>query len=62
MRIYNSFLAKGALLLSATVLSFGAAELLVVGPPTDTFGYGVCHSVMFQHRWEMVPGNLRPEG
>jgi hypothetical protein len=25
----------------------------IVGPPTDAFGYGVCHSVGFQHDWEL---------
>ena len=33
-----------------------AAQIQIVGPPTDTFGYGVCHSVSFRHRWELMKG------
>jgi homopolymeric O-antigen transport system ATP-binding protein len=25
----------------------------IVGPPVDTFGYGVCHTVKFEHEWEL---------
>jgi lipopolysaccharide transport system ATP-binding protein len=30
-----------------------AATFKVVGPPTDGFGYGVCHAVAFEHDWEL---------
>jgi lipopolysaccharide transport system ATP-binding protein len=26
----------------------------VVAPPVDTFGYGVCHAVRFEHDWELT--------
>ena len=26
----------------------------VVGPPVDTFGYGVCHTVLFDHEWALA--------
>lgn len=38
-----------------------AAQIQIIGPATDTFGYGVCHSVSFRHRWELVSSRLRPE-
>jgi lipopolysaccharide transport system ATP-binding protein len=31
-----------------------AASFKIVGPPVDTFGYGVCHTVCFQHDWELI--------
>jgi lipopolysaccharide transport system ATP-binding protein len=30
-----------------------AVHVTIIGPPTDTFGYGVCHSVSFNHRWDV---------
>jgi hypothetical protein len=26
----------------------------IVAPAVDTFGYGVCHTVNFEHEWELV--------
>jgi len=31
-----------------------AASFKVTGPPVDTFGYGVCHSILFKHDWKMI--------
>jgi lipopolysaccharide transport system ATP-binding protein len=31
-----------------------AASFKVIGPPVDTFGYGVCHTVLFKHDWKMI--------
>lgn len=31
-----------------------AATFKIIGPAVDTFGYGVCHAVNFEHEWEMV--------
>ena len=31
-----------------------AALFKIVGPPVDTFGYGVCHNVLFRHNWALV--------
>jgi lipopolysaccharide transport system ATP-binding protein len=31
-----------------------AASFKIIGPPVDTFGYGVCHTVQFEHDWEMA--------
>ena len=30
-----------------------AATFKIVGPPTNAFGYGVCHSVGFEHDWAL---------
>jgi lipopolysaccharide transport system ATP-binding protein len=30
-----------------------AATFKIVGPPTDGFGYGVCHAVAFEHDWTL---------
>jgi lipopolysaccharide transport system ATP-binding protein len=30
-----------------------AASFKIVGPAVDTFGYGVCHTVRFEHDWEL---------
>ena len=29
-----------------------AAVFRIIGPPVDTFGYGLCHSVRFEHDWD----------
>lgn len=29
-------------------------QFKVVGPPVDTFGYGVCHTVLFDHEWALA--------
>jgi len=34
-----------------------AASFKIVGPPVDTFGYGVCHTVCFEHDWELIEGS-----
>jgi hypothetical protein len=31
-----------------------AATFKIVAPAVDTFGYGVCHAVNFEHEWELV--------
>lgn len=31
-----------------------AASFRIVGPAVNTFGYGVCHTVNFEHGWEQV--------
>lgn len=31
-----------------------AATFKIIGPAVDTFGYGVCHAVNFEHEWERV--------
>lgn len=31
-----------------------AASFKIVGPPVDAFGYGVCHTIHFDHHWEMA--------
>jgi lipopolysaccharide transport system ATP-binding protein len=31
-----------------------AASFKIVAPAVDTFGYGVCHAVNFDHEWELV--------
>jgi len=31
-----------------------AATFKIVAPGVDTFGYGVCHTVNFEHDWELV--------
>jgi len=31
-----------------------AATFKIIGPSVDTFGYGVCHTVNFEHEWERV--------
>jgi len=31
-----------------------AATFKIVAPAVDTFGYGVCHTVNFEHEWELV--------
>jgi lipopolysaccharide transport system ATP-binding protein len=31
-----------------------AASFKVTSPPVDTFGYGVCHTVLFKHDWKMI--------
>ena len=31
-----------------------AATFKIIGPAVDTFGYGVCHTVNFEHDWERV--------
>ncbi len=31
-----------------------AASFRIVAPAVDTFGYGVCHSVSFEHDWKMI--------
>ena len=31
-----------------------AATFKITAPPVDTFGYGVCHAVNFDHDWELV--------
>jgi hypothetical protein len=36
-----------------------AATFKIVGPAVDTFGYGVCHTVSFEHDWELA--NLHTE-
>jgi hypothetical protein len=33
-----------------------AASFKIVGPPVDTFGYGVCHPVSFEHDWQLIEG------
>jgi hypothetical protein len=34
-----------------------AACFKIVGPPVDTFGYGECHTIRFQHDWDLVGRN-----
>jgi len=31
-----------------------AATFKIIAPAVDTFGYGVCHAVNFEHDWELV--------
>jgi len=31
-----------------------AATFSIVAPAVDTFGYGVCHAINFEHAWELV--------
>jgi len=31
-----------------------AALFKIVGPPVDAFGYGVCHTIHFDHKWEIA--------
>ncbi len=31
-----------------------STQFKVVGPPVDTFGYGVCHTVLFDHEWALA--------
>lgn len=31
-----------------------AATFKIVAPAVDTFGYGVCHTVNFEHEWQLV--------
>jgi lipopolysaccharide transport system ATP-binding protein len=35
-----------------------AASFKVTSPPVDTFGYGVCHTVMFKHDWKMIDTDI----
>jgi hypothetical protein len=39
-----------------------AATFKIVGPEVDTFGYGVCHAVNFEHEWERVNLEFESEG
>jgi len=36
-----------------------AASFKIVAPAVDTFGYGVCHTVNFDHEWELVNSNRK---
>jgi len=31
-----------------------AAVFRIIGPPVDTFGYGLCHSIRFEHDWGLA--------
>jgi len=31
-----------------------AAHFQIISPPIDTFGFGVCHTVFFDHSWELL--------
>ena len=33
--------------------AFNATPFKIVGPPVDTFGYGECHTVRFEHEWAL---------
>jgi len=33
--------------------AFNAASFKIIGPSVDTFGYGECHTVRFEHDWDL---------
>jgi hypothetical protein len=39
-----------------------AARFKIIGPAVDTFGYGVCYAVNFEHQWELVNLEFEREG
>lgn len=36
-----------------------AINFKIIGPPVDTFGYGICYTFNMQHRWEINPKNVQ---
>jgi len=35
-----------------------AVTFKIIAPPVDTFGFGVCHAVKFEHHWELVNSDV----
>jgi hypothetical protein len=38
-----------------------AGTFKIIAPPVDTFGYGVCHPVGFEHAWEVAQNSTAHE-